>query len=114
MVRRSSSGSRGRIRPAPGRREAPHRGGPVQLGIFAFPTDTSLPVPDLARAIEGRGFHSMWVPDHSHIPTSRRTPPGGRRGAAGQKLPAEYLRNLDPFGALAAAAAVTDRILLGT
>jgi probable F420-dependent oxidoreductase len=86
----------------------------MKLGIFAFPTDTSMAVPGLARAIEERGFHSMWVPDHSHIPTSRRTPPGGRRGAAGQKLPAEYLRNLDPFGALAAAAAVTDHILLGT
>jgi probable F420-dependent oxidoreductase len=84
----------------------------MKLGIFAFPTDESLPVPELAREVEDRGYHSLWVPDHSHIPTSRRTPPGGRRTA--RPLPEEYRRNLDPFGALAAAAAVTSRIALGT
>jgi probable F420-dependent oxidoreductase len=84
----------------------------MKLGIFAFPTDESLPVPELAREVEDRGYHSFWVPDHSHIPTSRRTPPGGRRTS--RPLPEEYRRNLDPFGALAAAAAVTSRVALGT
>jgi probable F420-dependent oxidoreductase len=84
----------------------------MKVGIFGFPTDESLPVPQLAREVEDRGYHSLWVPDHSHIPTSRRTPPGGRKTA--RPLPEEYRRNLDPFGALAAAAAVTSRIELGT
>jgi probable F420-dependent oxidoreductase len=86
----------------------------VKLGVFSFPTDQSMPVPELAQEIEARGWHSMWVPDHSHIPSSRRTPPGGRKSAAGKPLPEEYRRNMDPFGALAAAAAVTSQILLGT
>jgi probable F420-dependent oxidoreductase len=67
-------------------------------------------VPDLAREVEARGFHSLYVPEHTHIPTSRRTPPP----TGGDVLAEEYKRTLDPFVALAAAAAVTSRIRLGT
>jgi len=82
----------------------------VHIGITMFATDQTLSVPDLAREAEARGFHSLYVPEHTHIPTSRRTmPPTG-----GDVLAEEYKRTLDPFVALAAAASVTDRILLGT
>lgn len=74
-----------------------------------FPTDLSIRPARLATELEERGFESMWVPEHTHIPTSRRTPwPGG------PNLPEEYRRTLDPFIALAAAATVTDRLRLGT
>jgi probable F420-dependent oxidoreductase len=74
-----------------------------------FATDYAVDVPTLARACEERGFESLFVPEHTHIPASRRTPwPGGA------ELPKEYSHTLDPFVALAAAAAVTDRLLLGT
>ena len=80
----------------------------MQFGVNAFPTDYSMPVADVARALEERGFESLFVAEHTHIPTSRRTPwPGG-------ELPREYLHLLDPFVALAAAASVTARLKLGT
>ena len=75
-----------------------------------FATDQTMTVPDLARAAEERGFHSLYIPEHTHIPVSRRTPPP--TGAA--ELPHEYARTLDPFVSLAAAAAITDTIRLGT
>ena len=59
--------------------------------------------------LEARGFESMFVCEHTHIPVSRRTPfPGG------EPLPREYSNTLDPFVALSAAAAVTDTLRLGT
>ncbi len=77
-----------------------------------FPTDKSMqPVP-LAKAAEERGFESLWFPEHSHIPTSRETPWGGMKNAP--PLPEEYWRTIDQFVALAACAAVTERIKLGT
>lgn len=75
-----------------------------------FATDVSMPVPDLARAAEERGLHSLFIPEHTHIPTSRRTPPP----TGDAELREEYRRTVDPFVALAAAAAVTERIRLGT
>lgn len=84
----------------------------MELGIFAFPTDQSLGVVPLAKEVEERGWHSLWLPDHSHIPTSRKTPPGGVK--SDRPLLEEYKRNIDIFGGLAAAAAVTERIALGT
>lgn len=75
-----------------------------------FATDQSMPVPDLARAAEERGLHSLFVPEHTHIPTSRRTPPP----TGDAELRDEYKRTVDPLVALGAAAAVTDRIRLGT
>ncbi len=77
-----------------------------------FPTDKAIQPIELARAAEERGFESLWFPEHSHIPTSRVTPWGGREGAP--PLPEEYWRSHDQFVALAAAAAVTENIKLGT
>jgi probable F420-dependent oxidoreductase len=75
-----------------------------------FATDRTMAVADLARAAEERGFHSLYVPEHTHIPVSRDTPPP----TGDQTLDEGYARTVDPFVALATAAAVTDRILLGT
>jgi probable F420-dependent oxidoreductase len=74
-----------------------------------FVTDQSMGIVDLARAVEERGLDSLYVPEHSHIPTSRRTP-----HPDGIELPAHYKRSVDPFVALAAAAAVTTRLRVGT
>jgi probable F420-dependent oxidoreductase len=82
----------------------------VQYGITMFATDVSMTVPDLARAAEERGFHSLYIPEHTHIPTSRRTP--APTGTA--ELAEEYRRTVDPLVALGAAAMITERIRLGT
>jgi probable F420-dependent oxidoreductase len=82
----------------------------LPLGLTMFATDVSMNIVDLAREAEARGFHGLYLPEHTHIPVSRRTPP-----PTGQaELPEEYRRTLDPFVALAAAASVTEQILLGT
>src|SRR4051795_3413208 len=79
------------------------------IGITIFATDTSIDIVELAKEVEARGFESLFVPEHTHIPASRKTP-----YPAGEPLPPEYYRTLDPFSALAAAAAVTERINVGT
>jgi len=82
----------------------------MQLGITMFTTDGVIGPVELAREVEARGFNSLYVPEHTHIPTSRKTPaPTGDT-----ELAEEYKRTLDPFVALGAAAAVTSRIKLGT
>ncbi len=74
-----------------------------------FPTDYTIGPVQLATEAERRGFASLWFPEHTHIPVGRRTPwPGGG------DLPQEYSHTLDPFVALGAAAAVTERLHLGT
>ncbi|MGQ0848749.1 MAG: TIGR03619 family F420-dependent LLM class oxidoreductase [Actinomycetota bacterium] len=84
----------------------------MDFGVFIFPTDT-VPSPiEIARTVEAAGFESLWFPEHSHIPTSRLTPWGGRRNAP--PLPEWYWRSLDAFVALGAAAAVTTTLRLGT
>jgi len=89
---------------------ARHYGADVQFGITMFATDQTMNTSELAAEAEARGFHSLYLPEHTHIPTSRRTkPPTG-----GEVLAEEYKRTLDPLIALSAAAAVTDTILLGT
>ena len=71
-------------------------------GAMMFATDYAIRPDELARELEERGFESMWVPEHTHIPASRRTPyPGGG------DLPREYWHSYDPFIALTAAAAVS-------
>ena len=81
----------------------------MDIGITIFPTDYSIRIDELAREAEARGFESLFVPEHTHIPASRRSPwPGG------PELPREYWHTLDPFVGLAAAAAVTTRLRLGT
>jgi probable F420-dependent oxidoreductase len=83
---------------------------PLALGVTIFATDRAMHPAELAREAEARGFHSLYVPEHTHIPTSRRTPPP----TGDEVLAEEYKRTLDPFVALGAAAAVTSRIRLGT
>ena len=79
------------------------------IGVSMFATDYAIRIDDLAREAEARGFESLWVPEHTHIPSSRRTPwPGGA------ELPREYSHTYDPFVALMFAAAVTSTIKIGT
>jgi probable F420-dependent oxidoreductase len=81
----------------------------MRIGVFYFPTDYGIDIRELARAVEERGFESLFLPEHTHIPTSRRTPyPGGG------ELPKAYSHAHDPFVALSFAAAVTTKVLLGT
>ena len=81
----------------------------MKIGIVMFATDEAIAITELARACEERGFESLFVPEHSHIPVSRKSPwPGG------PELPRFYYRTLDPFVALGAAAAVTTTLNLGT
>ncbi|MGE3846543.1 MAG: LLM class F420-dependent oxidoreductase [Gammaproteobacteria bacterium] len=84
----------------------------MDIGVMIFPTDKSIQPVELAREVEARGLESLWFPEHSHIPVSRETPWGGREGAP--PLPEQYWRSHDQFVALAACAAVTNRIRLGT
>lgn len=81
----------------------------MKLGAYIFPTEYTIGIVDLARALEERGFESLWVTEHTHIPACRRSPWGG-----GAELPKEYSHTLDPFVGLAAAAAVTETLRLGT
>jgi len=82
----------------------------VNVGLTIFATDRSMSPLALAEEAEARGFHSLYIPEHTHIPTSRETPPP----TGDEQLREEYKRTLDPFVALAAAAARTSRIRLGT
>jgi len=81
----------------------------MDFGITMLPTDYSIAVTELARACEDLGFESLFFPEHTHIPASRRTP-----YPAGGELPKEYSHTLDPFVAIGAAAGVTTKLKLGT
>ncbi len=82
----------------------------MKFGVTIFPTGDAIRIDHLARACEERGFESLFVSEHSHIPASRRTPwPMG-----GADLPREYWTMVDPFVALAMAAGVTSKLMLGT
>jgi probable F420-dependent oxidoreductase len=84
--------------------------GPMKIGVAFHATDKAMHPVEVAREAEARGFFSLYIPEHTHIPTSRRTPaPTGT-----PELGEEYLRSPDPYIALAAAASVTDSLLLGT
>lgn len=81
----------------------------MDIGVVSFLTDYGISPPALARGVEERGFSGLFLTEHTHIPTSRRSPwPGGA------ELPREYSHTFDPFVALGAMAAVTERITLGT
>jgi probable F420-dependent oxidoreductase len=81
----------------------------MHFGLTMFPTDYAIQPHDLAVEAEARGYESLWLPEHSHIPTSRKSPwPGGG------ELPKYYYDSYDPFVSLAACAAVTKKIKLGT
>ena len=81
----------------------------MDIGVFIFDTDYSIPVDDLARELEARGFESLFVPEHTHIPVSRKSP-----FPSGGELPKQYSHTLDPFVSLAYAAAVTTKLKVGT
>ncbi len=81
----------------------------VLFGASIFVTEYSIGPDELARELEQRGFESLWLPEHTHIPASRRTP-----YPAGGDLPQEYWHTYDPFLALTAAAAATTRLRLAT
>ena len=81
----------------------------MKFGISTFVTDEGIAPGALAGAIEERGFDSLFVAEHTHIPHSRKSP-----WPRGGELPRRYYRTLDPFVALTAAAAATERLLLGT
>lgn len=81
----------------------------MKFGIATFITDEGIRPAALGRALEERGFSSLFLAEHSHIPVSRESPyPGGG------ELPRIYYRTLDPFVALAAVAGATSRLTLGT
>ncbi len=81
----------------------------LDFGVAMFFTDYSMSPAELGRALEERGFESVWAPEHSHIPLSRKTPfPGGG------KVPKKYFDAMDPFVTLTAAAAATQRLRIGT
>jgi probable F420-dependent oxidoreductase len=81
----------------------------MDVGAAMFFTNYSMGAGELAQALEARGFESMWAPEHSHIPTSRRSPFQG-----GGDLPKQYYDVMDPFVTLSLAAAVTKTVKLGT
>jgi probable F420-dependent oxidoreductase len=84
----------------------------MRVGIVLFTSDRGIPPARAARAAEERGFDSFYVPEHTHIPVKREAPHPGTGDAS---LPDDrYLRTLDPWVALAGAAAVTSRIELAT
>jgi probable F420-dependent oxidoreductase len=81
----------------------------MHYAVSIFPTDYSIPMAELGPAVEERGFESLWVSEHSHIPLSRES-----RWPGGDELPKMYYDTLDPFVALTAAAVTTRTLKLGT
>src|SRR3981081_2330477 len=81
----------------------------MQFGGAMFFTDYSMSAMELARAVEERGFESVWAPEHSHIPLSRKTPFSG-----GGDLPKQYYDAMDPFVVLTAPAVATKTLKVGT
>ncbi len=81
----------------------------MRIAVTIFLTDETITPTRLARELEDRGFAGLYLPEHTHIPVERTTP-----YPAGGELPREYGRTLDAFVALGQAAAVTERLGLGT
>jgi probable F420-dependent oxidoreductase len=81
----------------------------LNFGTSMFFTDYSMAPGELGQALEERGFESVWAPEHSHIPLSRKTPfPGG------SDLPKKYFDAMDPFVTLTVAAMATKKLKVGT
>lgn len=81
----------------------------MQFGVLTFVTDEGIGPAELGAALEHRGFESLFLAEHTHIPVNTQSPyPGGG------PIPEKYYRTLDPFVALAAAAATTQSLVLGT
>jgi len=81
----------------------------MDVGVYHFPTDYGIDIGELAQALEARGFESLFVAEHTHIPVSRRSP-----WAGGPVLPERYSHTHDPFVALSFAAAATRKLKVGT
>lgn len=81
----------------------------MHIGVFHFPTDYGIDPGELAEALEARGFESLFVCEHTHIPVSRKTP-----FPSGGELPKRYMHTYDPFVALSFAAAATKKLKIGT
>ena len=81
----------------------------MEIGVFYFPVDYGINIAELAVALERRGFESLFVPEHTHIPVSRKSP-----FPSGGEMPRRYAHTHDPFVALSFAAAATKKLLLGT
>ncbi len=81
----------------------------LKFGASMFFTDYSMTPAELGRALEERGFESVWAPEHSHIPLTRKTP-----FPAGGDLPKKYYDAMDPFVTLTAAAMATKALKVGT
>ena len=81
----------------------------MQIGAAMFFTDYSMAPAELGLALEQRGFESVWAPEHSHIPLSRKSP-----FPSGGELPKQYYDAMDSFVTLSAAAAVTKKLKVGT
>lgn len=96
----------------------------MKFGLVNFFTEDSLPPARMARELEDRGFESLFVPDHSHIPVAQESPrPGGRHPEDGDRLgdvedtynvPTEYATHFDPFVALTLASQATTKLRIGT
>jgi alkanesulfonate monooxygenase SsuD/methylene tetrahydromethanopterin reductase-like flavin-dependent oxidoreductase (luciferase family) len=81
----------------------------MRFGVTVFLTDYSITPADLGREVEARGFTSLFVPQHTHIPSARRTP-----APMGEPLPDQYPHSLDPFVALSWVASATETLRVGT
>ena len=81
----------------------------MDFGAAMFFTDYSMTPAELGQALEARGFESVWAPEHSHIPSTRKTPPAG-----GGELEKRYYDVMDPFATLTAAAMATKTLRVGT
>ena len=88
----------------------------MRIGFMSFNTEYTMRADQLAVALEERGFESLWLPEHTHIPVPESGDPetGMPLMPAGGYLPEEYRHMSDPLTSLAAAAAVTQKLLLGT
>jgi hypothetical protein len=79
------------------------------VGVLTFVTDDGIGPVELGQALEQRGFESLFLAEHSHIPVDAKTP-----YPMGGPIPPKYYRTLDPFVALTAAAVATEKLVLGT
>jgi probable F420-dependent oxidoreductase len=84
----------------------------LRFGVLTFAADGAMEAVAIGRVVEDLGFESLWLSEHSHIPTSRLSPFGGRPGAP--PLPAHYRKGYDAMVALAAIASTTTGLRLGT
>jgi probable F420-dependent oxidoreductase len=84
-------------------------GASVHIGVLTFVTDEGIGAVELGKALEQRGFESLFLAEHSHIPVDAQTP-----YPMGGPIPGKYYRTLDPFVALTAAAVATEKLVVGT